>query len=1222
MSRWVYWLSLIAIATVILYPVVRLSLDPQAQWGDIFRQGIDLAGGTSLIYDLHSTDPAAPPPDASEAKKVIMARIDPSGTRGYIVRALGAHRLEIVLPGRATRVDVTPEAVTADLLAAAEKAAIDNKNPDAAALLKAKSQTILGQTVLHVRLNPALYMQDIQDRIQRALLERMPDQVDNVAIVSLVGGGDQTEVQIFVPAKAGDAEAVGAWSKLVEASLSAQRDVTEVKRLVRQSGFLEFRIVVDRNGPEFRGTDFDALVKAKQNNTLYDTSMWGWYPMKNGWERVHGSSGNALATWGFVYVEDAPTKTVQVLVNVGDGQNVTGADLARAVPSSQDGRPIVAFDMRSEATARFGQMTNPRMVGRHMAIILDGVIQTAPVLQATLTGGGVITGYDDRREVEEVVRVLNSGKLAASLGDPVTTRTVGPELGADNIRNGLRASLIGLVIVMLFMGIYYLFAGAVANLALILNLILTVCIMFWIRQAWTLPGIAGLILALAMAVDANVLIYERLREEKGKEGSLGFALKKAYARAFTTIFDSNLTTVIPAVVLLMGLATEEVKGFALVMVIGLGVSMFTAVVVTRMIFETGIKWGLIKELKMLHFFEKPNIDWMKFARYAFIVTIVLSVAGVIVFLSRGDEKYDIEFSGGTQVELALKPPTGQTKVPIELVRQRANEAIGGEVTIQELEYAGEVSATPLSRFLISVSHAGAKVSTEADVKQALAVAFKDMQPPGAKQDAEATATMVTAEMLRQRVEGPRPAVTTTTAPAATHTAPAATGTAAATTGTAPAAVESEAPSAEYIPENLRLYLGKVCVTGTVSPPMPLGEIQRRIDLAIHEGHPELATMAFQIEPGEVGPAGTVKSFRMMINDSFNGVRTDVPTSKFWTDIVTTALRREEAFASTNSVAPTMASEAWNKAVIAILFSLAAMAIYIWFRFAKFSSGVAAIVATVHDVLVALGAVTAGSLIAGIWGSNVLMLTDMKINLPLIGAFLTLVGYSVNDTIVVFDRIRENRGKYGDLSPAIINNSINQTLSRTVLTSSTVFLAVVALYFFGGATSSIHGLAFVMLVGTIIGCYSSIAIASPILVMTGYMKRVYAWSYPIVGAGLLAYFACVWMKPDAFFVTPAALAAAVVAIAWIIVATWGAFCITHGRPWTLYTKTPVAARVVAGLSLLAPVLTVVFFAAAVLGTKTTGVAAWAGPAAVGALATCPATYMFYRLVRRKRAGQNS
>jgi hypothetical protein len=251
-----------------------------------------------------------------------------------------------------------------------------------------------------------------------------------------------------------------------------------------------------------------------------------------------------------------------------------------------------------------------------------------------------------------------------------------------------------------------------------------------------------------------------------------------------------------------------------------------------------------------------------------------------------------------------------------------------------------------------------------------------------------------------------------------------------------------------------------------------------------------------------------------------------------------------------------------------------------------------------------------------------MLTDMKVNLPLIGAFLTLVGYSVNDTIVVFDRIRENRGKYGDMSVSIVNNSINQTLSRTVLTSSTVFVAVVALFFFGGKTSSIHGLAFVMLFGTLVGTYSSIAIASPILVMGGYLRKVYAWAYPVLGLGVLAYYVFVWCPWEGgFFASPAGLVWTVLWLAWLAVvwdATWSEAC---GRPWALQQKVPALARVLAAAGSLAPPVAVVLGGIAALASKDSSAPAWAGPAAFFALATCPATWALWRLVRGKAAGKS-
>jgi SecD/SecF fusion protein len=711
-----------------------------------------------------------------------------------------------------------------------------------------------------------------------------------------------------------------------------------------------------------------------------------------------------------------------------------------------------------------------------------------------------------------------------------------------------------------------------------------------------------------MAVDANVLINERLREERGREGSLSFALKKAYERAFRTILDSNLTTLIPAFVLLWpGLATEEVKGFAVVMIIGIGVSMFTAIVITRMIFETGIRWGWIKELRMLHLFQKPNLDWMRFARVAFVVTLAAAVVGVIVFLARGPDKYDIEFLGGTQVELALKVPEGQDKISIETVRKRADEALGGAATVQELEYATETGEARLNRFLISVPAVGAAVSGEAAVKAKLAEAFADLRPEGGGTKVQAAASDITEDVVRQRLQNVQPGKAPAAAPAA---------------GAPAAAPAEEARSVRYIPPEERQYLGKIRIVVQVAPPVGLGEFQRRIDTLIRDRFPEMVGTLYRVEgaaPGDV--PGEFKSFELWVRDDFGGKHADTPNPAFWTGVVELAMGQQEAFASTTSFEPTMAGEAWDKALIAILLSLTAMAVYIWLRFAKLSSGIAAVVATVHDVLITLGAVSLGAILSATVLGTVLDLTDMKVNLPLIGAFLTLVGYSVNDTIVVFDRIRENRGKYGDLSIPIVNNSINQTLSRTVLTSSTVFVAVVSLYFFGGKTSSIHGLAFVMLVGTVVGCYSSVAIASPILVMGNYLRRLYAWAYPIAGLGLLGYFIFVWPVPvEALgsWADGVRIALAVVAVAWAawVALAWQAVhSYARGRPWAILVKSPPAARAIAAVSLAAPVLTVFLFAVMVLGARASGVAAWAGPAALAMLATCPATYFICKMARK-------
>jgi SecD/SecF fusion protein len=1191
MSKWVYWVSLAFIAAVLLPPAWTLTMDPMSRgdFGVLFKKGIDLQGGTSLIYQLRS--PAGgKAPEAGEAKRVIQQRIDPNGTRQYVVRPIGKDRLEIVLPGRPTRVKIDTAAVTREVLDAAAKAA-PVANAAGLATLKENADAFLKGTRFAIRLKPSMYLDDIHTRIRQAARERMPNANVPMAVIGTKADGDQwEEADVYLALPPTDAKAVADWSDLISNALSTQQDVTRVKRLVQQAGFLEFRIVADKSKDREKA-DFDRLIRLKMAGQPPDNPDFKWYPLKKGWEWY---KQGLLDQWNFVYVVDKQAQTVETLINVGDGQNITGDDLASAYASSQEGDPIVAFQVKPQAAGRFAKLTSPEMRNRYMAIILDGVVQSSPTLRATLSSGGIIEGYRNNvRERDEVVTVLRSGALAASLGDPVLERTVGPELGADNIHKGFVASVVGLLLVLAFMGVYYRVTGVVACMALILNLVLTVAIMFGIRATWTLPGVAGLLLSLAMAVDANVLINERLREEKGKEGSLAFALKKAFERAFTTILDSNLTTIIPAFVLLLpGLSTEEVKGFAIVMIIGILISMFTAVVVTRMVLETLLKKGWVKDFKMFQVFKTPNLDWMRFARVAMILSVVAVVAGAGLFLSRGEEKYDIEFTGGTQVELKLRAPEGQGPVTIEEVRRLADQAMGQGVTVQELQYAKETSESKTSSYLISVPALGKFAKGERAVKEALAEVFAKYRPTGQGTTIQASASEITEAVLRARLDagGAKPAAA----------AP-------------PEAKPGETADYRYIPEEQRQFLGKVLVAADVSPPMSVVELRRRLDANIRDRHPYLAGSVFKVEGRTAaGAPGEFGSFDVWVRQDFGAKYLDTPIPTVWTDVVRTATGGEEAFASTTSFEPTMAGEMWHKAVIAIVFSMLAMIFYIWVRFAKFASGLAAVIAIVHDVFFTLGCVTLAAYAASLWAGNPLLLVDMKINLTMIGAFLTLIGYSVNDTIVIFDRIRENRGKYGDISVGVVNNSINQTLSRTVLTGITVLMVTLVLYFLGGATSSVHGLAFVMLVGTLVGCYSSIVIAAPILVMRDFLYKVYVWAYPCVGVGLLAYFGCVWQRPGEFFGGWVGWVWTALQVAWVAVATWAVWCDAYGRAWVLGRKAPGLVRGLTALSFVAPFGAVAFSVVAVL-SATAG--SWAGPAALGCLMTSPATYALFRINKR-------
>ena len=432
------------------------------------------------------------------------------------------------------------------------------------------------------------------------------------------------------------------------------------------------------------------------------------------------------------------------------------------------------------------------------------------------------------------------------------------------------------------MAVYYLAAGLIANFALVLNLIILLGVMCAFGTTLTLPGIAGIVLTAGMSVDANVLIFERIREELAKGKSLRGALAAGYSRAFGTIFDSHVTTLISSVILIY-MGTGTIKGFGVALTIGVVASLFTALVVTRLIFDTLISLGWMKTLPMLHLIRNPNIDFMRWARPAFIASWLLIAIGVGYGIHRGQGMVGFEFLGGDNLTVSFSQ-----KVDVDKLRE-AIKPVAGEALIQ-------------------------------------------YQRP---------------------------------------------------------------------------------VVGT----------------------------------GET----------LNITSGFDS--TDRIMSVLKKDFPQAAFKLEGA----DRVGPTVGEEILRSAVIALLLSLLGILVYVAFRY-EFSFAVGAIVAIIHDVLMTLG-----------WYA----LAGRELNSTMIAAVLTIIGFSINDTIVIFDRIREDlklgvRGTFREL----INKALNQTLSRTLITSGTVFIATMALYIFGGG--AINDFAFTFLVGIITGTYSSIYIASSIV----------------------------------------------------------------------------------------------------------------------------------------------
>jgi SecD/SecF fusion protein len=582
---------------------------------------------------------------------------------------------------------------------------------------------------------------------------------------------------------------------------------------------------------------------------------------------------------------DGTSSSYAYLVKKGPALGLTGQYVKRAfvTPNAISGQPEIALSFDSKGADLFGKVTQEN-VGHQLAIVLDGELYSAPVIRtAILDGNAVIEGDFTLTEAYGLANVLEN-PLDAPL-QLISERSVEPSLGQDNIRSGIVASLVGTGAVSLFMLVYYLFAGLVANVALITNLIILLGVMCSVGTTLTLPGIAGIVLTVGMAVDANVLIYERIREELGKGKSLRGAIAAGYDRAFSTIFDSHVTTLISSIILIF-MGTGSVKGFGVALTIGVAASLFTALVVTRLIFDWMLERNLLKSLPMLHIIRASKVDFMRWAKPAFTMSWLLILIGVSYGLYRGKSVLGVDFAGGENLVLSVNP------------------------------------------------------KAQLDDKKVREVVLK---------------------------------------------------------------------------------------TGAVEP-----LVQFQSDLATGQRTLRVTT-----------PFNYGEKAEKALEDAF-------PQAQF---------KRIDF----NKVGAVVGKEIQRSAIIASLLSLLGILIYVAFRY-EFAFGVGAVVAVIHDVLMTIG-----------W----YCLAGREFNATTVAAILTIIGFSVNDTIVIFDRIREDlklgvRGSFTQL----INQALNQTLSRTIITSGTVFLSTMALYLFGGG--AINDFAFTFLVGIITGTYSSIYIASALV----------------------------------------------------------------------------------------------------------------------------------------------
>lgn len=352
---------------------------------------------------------------------------------------------------------------------------------------------------------------------------------------------------------------------------------------------------------------------------------------------------------------------------------------------SQFNEPLVALQFNGEGAKKFGEITAAN-IGKRLAIVLDGKVQSAPrIKEAIPSGEAVITGRFSPEQAQDLALILRVGALPAPMHIE-EERTIGPLLGQDSINSGVKASAIGILLIFFFMAIYYLLAGVVADIALLFNLVIIVgClgmlpyIFPGVSATLTLPGIAGIALSLGMAVDANVLINERIREELASGKALRTALANGYNRAFSAIFDSNVTTLIAAF-LLFQFGTGPIRGFAVTLTIGLIASLFTAIVVTRNIMENLLNMGLLKGLPMLKLIKDTKIDFISKRKIFYALSIFITVAGLVSFFMKGEKAFGIDFTGGQLQEYRFK-----TAPSIDIVRKAMDELKIKEASIQQFK---------------------------------------------------------------------------------------------------------------------------------------------------------------------------------------------------------------------------------------------------------------------------------------------------------------------------------------------------------------------------------------------------------------------------------------------------------------------------------------------------------------------------------------------------------
>ncbi|MEI6866104.1 protein translocase subunit SecDF [Flavicella sp.] len=573
--------------------------------------------------------------------------------------------------------------------------------------------------------------------------------------------------------------------------------------------------------------------------------------------------------------------------------------------------PEVSMTMNSRGSKLWAKMTSEN-IGNFVAVVLDNYVYTAPRVNTAITGGRTsISGNFTVLEAQDLANVLKAGKLPAA-AHIIQSEIVGPSLGQEAIDSGIISFALALLLVLIWMVFYYGKSGMFANVALLINILFIFGILSAFGAVLTLPGIAGIVLTIGMSVDANVLIFERIKEELKKGKGLKEGISDGFNNALSSILDANITTLLTGLILFI-FGTGPVKGFASTLMIGIATSLFTAIFITRMFIDSYSNKGQILTFNTgitKKWFTTIDIDFLKKRKIAYIISGTLMVLGFASLFTNG-LNYGVDFVGGRSYVIRFDQATNSTKVANSL-----KAVFGSSPEVKTYGSNDQLKITTKYR----IEEEGEQVDTEVQIT--LFEGLKDFLPEGT----------------------------------------------------------------------------------------------------------------------------TLDEFKGGFDDQKIGILNSI------------------------KVEPSIAHDIKNSAKWAIFGSLFVVFLYILLRFKKWQYSLGAVVAVIHDVIIVLSIFSIAYKI---------MPFDMEIGQSFIAAILTVVGYSLNDTVVIFDRIREyTKIHEGWRYSKIVNKALSSTLGRTVNTSLTTLIVLLAIFLFGG--DSIKGFMFALIIGVLVGTYSSLFVASPIM----------------------------------------------------------------------------------------------------------------------------------------------